>query len=231
MNVPVITLDGPSGVGKGTLTRKLAAALGWHFLDSGAIYRLLALAAERQGISPEDETALLKLAAELDIRFEECPRGDVEIFLNGEPVTQAIRADAIGAFASRIAVLAPVRDALLERQRQFRQAPGLVADGRDMGTVVFPEATLKIFLTATAEERAKRRANQLRGQNVSVNLEQIQRDIETRDLRDSSRAVAPLKPAADAIIVDTTGQGIDESFASLWPMVKTAVFRSTNGSI
>lgn len=230
MTAPVITLDGPSGVGKGTLTRKLAAALGWHFLDSGAIYRLLALAARRHGVPLEDESALLSLAPVLDIRFEECPQGEVRIHLDGDLVTEAIRNDDVGADASRIAAIGSVRQVLLERQRQFRQAPGLIADGRDMGSVVFPDAVLKIFLTASSEERAKRRANQLRARHVSVNLEQIQRDIEARDLRDSSRAVAPLKPAADAIMLDTTGQSIEQSFAALWPLVEAALFRSTTGN-
>lgn len=224
--VPVITIDGPSGVGKGTLSRKLAQHLGWHFLDSGALYRILALAAQRRGVADQDEAGLARLADALAIRFEEGSDASAEIFVDGERVTSAIRADEVGAFASRIAVLPQVRAALLERQRRFRQPPGLVADGRDMGTVVFPDATLKIFLTASVEERARRRQKQLREHGVSVNLHEISRDIEARDNRDRTRAVAPLKPAADAKVLDTSGQSVEKSFDELRSLVEAAIFAS-----
>jgi cytidylate kinase len=206
---PVITVDGPSGVGKGTLARLLALHYGWHFLDSGALYRLLALAAQRQGISTDNAERLAALARKLDIRFQTKESGEMCIFLNREEVSDAIRSETCGNDASRIATLAAVREALLQRQRDFRQAPGLVADGRDMGTVVFPDASVKIFLTASTKERANRRYKQLREKGIDVSLSVLVRDIAERDERDAKRQAAPLSPAVDAVVLDTTELSID----------------------
>ncbi len=199
MSVPVITLDGPSGSGKGTVGRALAERLGWHFLDSGALYRVLGLAALRRGVSLDDEAALARLAEGLEVEF-----AGGRVLLAGEDVSGAIRSEEAGAAASKVAALPGVRQALLARQRAFRRPPGLVADGRDMGTVVFPDAPLKVFLDASAEERARRRHAQLKAQGVDVNLEQILTDIRARDRRDRERPVAPLRPAEDAVVIDTT---------------------------
>jgi len=201
--VPVITIDGPSGSGKGTISRMLARELGFHFLDSGALYRLLAFAAQRRGIALDDESALAALSGELDIRFPADGEGD-RVLLEGEDVGDAIRTEAAGSGASRVAVLPAVREALLDRQRRFRLVPGLVADGRDMGTVVFPDADAKIFLTASAEERARRRCKQLNEKRISVKFEDVLADIQVRDERDASRSVAPLQPAQDANLLDTS---------------------------
>ena len=206
---PVIAIDGPSGSGKGTIARRVAAELGWHLLDSGALYRLVALAARRQGIRLDDETALARLAAGLDIRFASNARGGEQIWLGGDDVTAALRTEEAGRGASAVAVLQPVRDALLGLQRGFRQAPGLVADGRDMGTHVFQDAGLKVFLTASPEERAKRRHKQLNDKGIDVSLAALSRDIEERDRRDSERSVAPLRPAEDARILDSSGKSIE----------------------
>jgi cytidylate kinase len=205
---PVIAIDGPSGSGKGTIARRVAAALGWHLLDSGALYRLLALAATRRGISLDDAEALAELALVLDIRFEADGAGEELIWLDGQPVRAELRTEEAGRGASQVAALQPVRDALLALQRSFRKAPGLVADGRDMGTHVFPEATLKVYLTASAEERARRRHKQLKDKGIDVSLAALSRDIEERDRRDSERSVAPLRPAEDARILDSSGQSI-----------------------
>ena len=205
--IPVIAIDGPSGSGKGTIARRVAAALGFHLLDSGALYRLVALRAARAG--EDAPAALAELARGMDLRFETGAEDAERILLNGEDVTRAVRDEATGAAASRFAAFPVVRAALLERQRGFRRAPGLVADGRDMGTVVFPDAGLKIFLSASPEERARRRHNQLIDKGNDASLAALSRDIAERDARDSTRAVAPLRAAADAVQIDTTGISVE----------------------
>jgi cytidylate kinase len=210
--VPVITIDGPSGSGKGTVSRMLARELGFHFLDSGALYRLLALAATRRGVALDDEAGLAALCGELDIRFPADAAADL-VLLDGEDVTQEIRTEAAGSGASRVAALPAVRTALLQRQRDFRIAPGLVADGRDMGTVVFPDAHAKFFLTASAEERAERRYKQLKEMGIESVFEDILADIRGRDERDAGRTVAPLRAADDAQQLDTTELDIAATMA------------------
>ena len=206
---PVITIDGPSGSGKGTIAHRVAKALGWHLLDSGALYRLVALAAGKAGVSFDDEERLADLAGTLDVRFDSHPDGAERIWLDGEDVTGEVRTEETGAGASAVAAIPAVREALLARQRAFQQAPGLVADGRDMGTHVFAEAPLKIYLTASAEERARRRHKQLKDKGMDVSLAALSRDIEDRDRRDTERSVAPLRPAEDARILDSSGQSIE----------------------
>ncbi|MGN5592680.1 (d)CMP kinase [Stutzerimonas nitrititolerans] len=209
--IPVVTIDGPSGSGKGTVAALLAAKLGWKFLDSGALYRLLAFAARNHGVDLTNEEALKVLAAHLDVQFDTAGSGQgMRIVLEGEDITEAIRNEVVGAGASQVAALPAVREALLQRQKAFREAPGLVADGRDMGTVVFPDATLKIFLTASAEERARRRYLQLKAKGDDVNLASLLDEIRARDERDTQRAVAPLKPADDAIQLDSTALSIEQ---------------------
>lgn len=209
--IPVVTIDGPSGSGKGTVAALLAARLGWKFLDSGALYRLLAFAARNHGVDLTNEEALKVLAAHLDVQFDTAGSGQgMRIVLEGEDVTEAIRNEVVGAGASQVAALPAVREALLQRQKAFREAPGLVADGRDMGTVVFPDATLKIFLTASAEERARRRYLQLKAKGDDVNLASLLDEIRARDERDTQRTVAPLKPADDAIQLDSTALSIEQ---------------------
>ncbi|WP_413734476.1 (d)CMP kinase [Sodalis sp. RH21] len=210
--VPVITIDGPSGAGKGTLCKALAEALGWHLLDSGAIYRVLALAALHHQVDIDAEEALVPLAAHLDVRFK-VQAGELEIILEGEDVSNEIRNETVGNTASKIAAFPRVREALLRRQRAFREAPGLIADGRDMGTVVFVEAPVKIFLDASSEERAHRRMRQLQEKGFSVNFERLLSEIKERDERDRSRPVAPLVPAPDALVLDSTRMTIDEVIA------------------
>lgn len=209
--VPIITIDGPSGSGKGTVAALLAGKLGWNFLDSGALYRLLAFAARNHGVDLTNEEALKVLAEHLDVQFGAARDGHgMVIILEGEDVTEAIRNETVGAGASQVAALPVVLTALLQRQKAFREAPGLVADGRDMGTVVFPDAPLKIFLTASAEERARRRYLQLKARGDDVNLASLLEEIRERDERDTQRAVAPLKPAEDAIQLDSTTLSIEE---------------------
>lgn len=213
--VPVITVDGPSGSGKGTICQLLARELGWQLLDSGALYRLVGLAARHHGVELDDQEALVVLAAHLDVQFVAREDDTVQIILEGEEVTDAIRTEAVGKDASIVAALPEVRDALLGRQRAFAELPGLIADGRDMGTVVFPEASLKVYLDASAEERAVRRYNQLINKGLDASLQAILEDIQARDDRDMNRSVAPLKPAADAVILDTTKMSIDEVLAAV----------------
>jgi 3-phosphoshikimate 1-carboxyvinyltransferase len=210
--VPVICVDGPTASGKGTLAALVAARLGYHYLDSGALYRIAGLAARRAGIpiEPAMEQGLGDLVARLPIRF-----AHGRVLLAGEDVTDAIRTEQAGMDASRISVFPRVRDALLALQRGFRQLPGLVADGRDMGTVIFPDASMKVYLTASAAERAQRRHKQLISKGISSTLEGLRADLEARDARDSNRAVAPLKPAQDALLLDNSSQTIDESVAQV----------------
>lgn len=244
---PVITIDGPSGVGKGTLALTLSARLGFHLLDSGALYRLLALAAERTGVPVDDEPALVNLARRLDIAFKRAPSASardeggnqgkrdsapkgqtqdevaissVAAWLDGAPVGDAHRTESCGDRASKIAVLGPVREALLERQRRFRRPPGLVADGRDMGTVVFRDATLKLFLTASPEERARRRHKQLIDKGVDVSLAALFEDIAMRDRRDRERAAAPLAPAEDAVVLDSSTMSVAAVLEHVLDLVK-----------
>jgi len=205
MPVPVITIDGPGGSGKGTIAHRVANHLGWHCLDSGALYRIVAIAGAARGLSLDDEPALIELANRLQIRFE-----SEHIWVDGDDLAQAIRGEVAGAGASQVGALSALRAALLQRQRDFAVAPGLVADGRDMGTVVFTDAPLKIYLTASAEERAQRRYNQLINKGQSVSLPSLLEDICARDDRDINRTVAPLRPAMDAVVIDSTQMNIDE---------------------
>lgn len=208
--VPVIAIDGPSASGKGTVAQRVAAALGFHYLDSGALYRLTALAAQHQGIAWGDETSVARVAAELDVVFD----GE-RIILAGMDASDAIRTEEMGYGASKVAVLPAVRVALLARQQAFAQAPGLVADGRDMGSVVFPESPLKIFLTATAAVRAERRYKQLLGRGEAADLAAITADLQARDERDRARAVAPLMQLPDALLLETSNLGIEQAVAQV----------------
>jgi CMP/dCMP kinase len=202
---PVLTIDGPSGSGKGTISRQVATRLGWHLLDSGALYRLVALAGLRAGTGGSDAAGHAALARRMQVTFGSRPDGTEAVRLEGQDVTAEIRSETAGQGASRVAAWPEVRSALLERQRAFAAPPGLVADGRDMGTVVFPEADLKVFLTATPAERAQRRHKQLKDKGSDVSLPALSREIAERDLRDQTREVAPLRPADDACLIDSTG--------------------------
>lgn len=214
--IPVITIDGPSGSGKGTISRQLASELGWHFLDSGALYRLVALGTEQRQIDINDSAAVAAYALRLDAKFTYLQSGnEPEVLLEGMVVTSQLRTETCGNRASMVAAIPAVREALLARQRAYAQAPGLVADGRDMGTTVFPDAPVKIFLTASAAERAKRRYNQLKEKGFGVNLADLIREITERDARDSQRQVSPLIPARDAVIIDTSTMNITEVLAKV----------------
>jgi CMP/dCMP kinase len=206
--VPIVTIDGPSSSGKGTISRLVAAHVGWHLLDSGALYRLVALGGLQRNLPPDDIPGHVAIAQSMRVEFGS-REGDEQVLLEGRDVTRQLRTEEAGAGASRVAAWPPVRAALLDRQRAFATPPGLVADGRDMGTVIFPEARLKVFLTASAEERAQRRHKQLIGKGSAASLAALSREIAERDLRDSTRQIAPLKPAPDAQLLDSTGLSID----------------------
>jgi cytidylate kinase len=213
---PVITIDGAGGTGKGTVTHRLAKQLGWRLLDSGALYRVLALAAQKHGVSLENETALQVLAEHLDVQFIAAETSaPPSIILEGQDVTETIRTEKMGNAASKVGALPAVRVALLSRQRAFREAPGLATDGRDMGTVVFPDAEIKIFLTASPEVRAERRYKQLKEKGISVTLGDLVEELRERDKRDQERAVAPLRPAEDAVIIDTDQLSVDQVVARI----------------
>lgn len=212
--VPVVTIDGPGGSGKGTVALRLAQHLGWNYLDSGALYRLVALSALNRKVEINEERELGRLACELDVVF--VPHGHEPVMLlDGQNVTGKLRTEEVSAFSSCVAAIPMVRAGLLDRQRAFRQEPGLVADGRDMGTVVFPDARVKIFLTASAQERARRRYKQLKEKEESVNLSRLLLDIEKRDERDRTRAISPLRPAADAHVIDSSAMGVEEVFQEI----------------
>ena len=213
--VPVITVDGPSGTGKGTISHLLAEALGWHFLDSGALYRVVGQACLIEGIRWDDHRAVAELARYLDVSFEAAASGEIMVAYKGQDVSRAIRTEEGGRGASTVAAIPAVRAALLDRQREFLTAPGLVADGRDMGTVGFPDAPLKFFLTASAQERAQRRYQQLIEKGESVNLPRLLEDIQERDARDRNRAISPLVPAEDAIVIDSTATPVAQVFKAV----------------
>lgn len=221
--IPVITIDGPSGSGKGTISRQLASELGWHFLDSGALYRLVGHGAKLHHIDFKDEFALTEYARRLEVVFRtDDPAQEPCVLLEGQDVTGDIRTETAGELASQVAAMPAVREALLQRQRDFRQPPGLVADGRDMGTTVFPAAQLKIYLTASAEVRAQRRYKQLKEKGLSVSLSALVHDISQRDARDSARPVSPLKPADDAVIVDTSDMDVNRVMQRVQALVDQA---------
>lgn len=220
-NIPVVTIDGPSGTGKGTLCQLLARELGWHLLDSGALYRVLALAARQHAVAIDNEDALEVLAAHLDTQFtsnevQRAPR----VILEGEEVTDALRTEECGEDASKLAVFPKVRSALLERQRAFAEKPGLVTDGRDMGTVVFPDALIKVFLTASQEVRANRRYLQLKEKGINASLAQVVEELANRDQRDKGRQVSPLVPASDAVVIDTTDLGTESVYKQVLAIVQ-----------
>jgi cytidylate kinase len=216
----IVAIDGPSGSGKGTVSRAVAKSLGWALLDSGALYRLVALAGRQAGISLDDEAHLASIATGFDIRFGVTAEGEEAIWLAGEDVTRRIRTETAGNDASRVAQLKGVRAALLQRQRRFAQGPGLVADGRDMGSIVFPGAPVKIYLTASPEERAARRHKQLKEKGVTANLAALSLEIAERDRRDMNRAVAPLLAAPDAVSIDTTGMPIEAVVEQILAIVR-----------
>jgi len=217
---PVLAIDGPSGSGKGTISQRIAQTLGWHLLDSGALYRVLAWAVHASGVSSTDLRGLQALANSLQVTFEPAAPGEQRILLDGRDVTQPVRTEECGTRASELAAIPEVREGLKVLQRSFRQLPGLVADGRDMGTVIFPDADLKIFLTASPGERAQRRYNQLKQKGLDATLPALFRDITARDQRDQNRAVSPLKPAPDAVVLDTTGAGIEQVVAQVLDLAR-----------
>ncbi len=217
--VPVLTIDGPSGSGKGTVSRLVAARLGWHYLDSGALYRAVAVAAARAALDLGDRAALVRCALATEVAFRGGADDEPRVLVDGVDATAELRTETTGAAASAIAALPEVRAALKDRQRAFRRPPGLVADGRDMGTVIFPEAAHKVFLTASPEERAERRYKQLKDKGVSVTIGGLLREIVARDARDANRAVAPLRPAADAVCIDTTGLAVEAVVARVLGLV------------
>ncbi|MET0332497.1 MAG: (d)CMP kinase [Dyella sp.] len=221
VSVPVLTIDGPSGSGKGTISRLVADRLAWRMLDSGALYRAVGYVAGAEGLDLSDADAVTRCALATKIRFKAAPDGgETHVLVNGHDATDELRTETAAAAASAIASIPSVRQALVELQLSFRKAPGLVADGRDMGTVIFPDAPYKVFLTASAQERARRRYKQLKEKGLSVTLASLLREIEARDARDASRTVAPLKPAADAVLVDTTGMDIDSVVAKVLAVVQ-----------
>lgn len=218
--IPVLSIDGPSGSGKGTVSRMVADALGWHMLDSGALYRAVGFAAGMEGLDLSDAEAVTRCAQTTKIGFRTAKDGgETRVVVNGMDATDEIRTETCGAAASAIAAIPGVRTALFDKQRAFRKAPGLVADGRDMGTVIFPDAQSKVFLTASAEERAKRRYKQLKEKGLGVTLAALLREIQARDVRDAGREVAPLKPADDAIVIDSTGMPVERVVAMVLELV------------
>jgi cytidylate kinase len=220
--IPVLTIDGPSGSGKGTISRAVADALGWHLLDSGALYRAIGFAAGGEGIDLSDADAVTRCAETTKIVFRDPGDGrETRVIVNGHDATDELRTETAGAAASAIAAIPTVRAALFDKQRAFRRAPGLVADGRDMGTVIFPDAPFKVFLTASAGERAKRRYKQLKEKGLNVTLASLLREIEARDERDASRKIAPLKPASGALIVDTTGMPVADVVRKVLAVVRS----------
>ncbi|MDD5033755.1 MAG: (d)CMP kinase [Methylococcaceae bacterium] len=222
-HIPVVTLDGPAGAGKGTVSRALAQRLGWRYLDSGAIYRSLAVAVMDEGLALEDRAGISAIARTMELRFESDP--SPRVILNGRDISDRISSETCGNLTSKIAALGPVRQALLQKQREFRQPPGLVADGRDMGTVVFPDADYKIFLTASAEERAFRRHKQLKEKGIDVSLTRLTNEIEERDQRDRERSEAPLKMADDAFLVDSSAMSIEQVITCCLRWIETSRLR------
>lgn len=221
--IPVLTIDGPSGSGKGTVARVVAERLGWHLLDSGALYRAVGYAASMAGLDLSDTEAMTRCAETTKITFRDPKDGrETRVYVNSHDSTDDLRTETVGAVASAIAAIPSVRAALVDKQLSFRRAPGLVADGRDMGTVIFPDAGVKVFLTASAEERAKRRYKQLKDKGLAVTLASLLREIEARDARDAARPVAPLKPAADAVLIDSTGMPVDAVVEQVLSLIRPA---------
>ena len=219
--IPVLTIDGPSGVGKGTVANIVASSLSWHLLDSGAIYRAFALAASKRNIAIEDTEALLRLASNLNLKFESDPENNkLSVYLDNLEVSLELRSERTAELASKFAMIGPLRESLLIRQQGFKELPGLVADGRDMGTVVFKDAPFKVFLTANVEERAKRRLKQLQDKGIAGNISHTLDEVKKRDERDASRKHSPLKPAKDALIIDTSDMTINEVVAKVMALVK-----------
>lgn len=221
--VPVLTIDGPSGSGKGTIARIAAERLGWHLLDSGALYRAVGYAASMAGLDLSDAEAMTRCAETTKITFRDPKDGrETRVYVNSHDATDELRTETVGAVASAIAAIPAVRTALVDKQLSFRRSPGLVADGRDMGTVIFPDARVKVFLTASAEERAKRRYKQLKDKGLNVTLASLLREIEARDARDAARPVAPLKPATDAVLIDSTGMPVDAVVEQVLSLIQPA---------